>query len=256
VRAPDASAGQVRSAQPQAGVPSRDNHNSHAVLDLLCAGATTIVAPRARPRRHPIGVSASNHPVGVVQQSGAQPQDLSTSKGASYASPTPDMSRLLLAVYESEDTAEHVLGVLRAQSEVLSASLDSAATIRLRRDSRFAVIKTEHPRSSTSFWGVFWEVFFGLVFGISDPAPADNSHLAQLFGAIDRAGLDTAFRARVRRALESGNSALAVFAMNWNADASINQVYLRPHACVRAWMSPAQERELLTELGRLPPDDG
>jgi uncharacterized membrane protein len=176
-----------------------------------------------------------NHPIGVVPA--CQPE-----RHAAL------MSELLLAVYEREDTAEHVLGVLRAQGDALAASLDSAAIIRVGRD-RVTVIRTEHPRSTASFWGVFWEALFGLIFRVPAPAPADNSHLGQLFGTIERAGLDACFRARVRAVLHRGGSALALFALNWNTEALLSQLYLRPDALVRAWLSPEQDLELMREVG-------
>src|SRR5262249_43160893 len=101
-------------------------------------------------------------------------------KGATYASFEPDMSQLLLAVYHSEDTAEHVLGVLRAQGDELTASLESAAVVKRQRDCTLTVIRTEQPRSA-AFWGVFWEAFFGLCFRVPDPAPAASSNLGQFF---------------------------------------------------------------------------
>ena len=165
------------------------------------------------------------------------------------------MSKLLLAVYQSEDTAEHVLGVLRAQGDELTASLESAAIVRLRGDSSFTVIRTEPAGSSGSFWGVFWEALFGLTFRVTDRAPARDSNVGQLFGTIERAGLDERFRARVRRALRRGGSALALFALNWNTESLINQLYLRPDAYVRARLSPEQDFELLKELGRVPPEE-
>ena len=67
------------------------------------------------------------------------------------------MSQLVLAVYRGEDTAEHVLGVLRAQDDAFTSNLESLAVVRLRRDSTFTVTTTEPPRSTASFWGVFWK---------------------------------------------------------------------------------------------------
>jgi uncharacterized membrane protein len=165
------------------------------------------------------------------------------------------MTQLLLAVYAGEDTAEHVLGVLRAQADELTASLESAAIIRVRADRSFTVIRTEYANSSGSFWGVFWEALFGLVFREPARAPAIDSNVGQLFGIIERAGLDERFRARVRRALRSGTSALGIVALNWTTEAMLNQLFLRPAASVRARLSPEQEVELLKELGRFPAHD-
>jgi uncharacterized membrane protein len=165
------------------------------------------------------------------------------------------MTQLLLAVYASEDTAEHVLGVLRAQHDERTASLESAAIIRMRGDRSFTVIRTEYANSSGSFWGVFWEALFGLVFREPDRAPATDSNLGQLFGIIERAGLDERFRARVRRALRSGTSALGIVALNWTTEAQLNQLFLKPDASVRARLSPEQAVELLKELGSVLADE-
>ncbi len=168
------------------------------------------------------------------------------------------MSELLLAVYDAEDTAEHVLGVLHAQGEVPRASLDSAAVVRLK-DSVFTIIRTEDPQSSHSFWGVFWEALFGLILRAPPAAagsgPDSGSHLGRLFGTIERAGLDETFRDRARQVLQRGTSALALFALNWNTQALLDQLFLRPDASVRVWLSPQQTSELLREWGGLPLED-
>jgi uncharacterized membrane protein len=165
------------------------------------------------------------------------------------------MSQLLVAVYEGEQTAEHVLGVLQAQGDALAASLESAAVFRHQRDSSFTMIRTEPSGSSGSFWGVFWEVLFGLVFRAPDRSPTSTSNLGQLFETIERAGLDERFRARVRRALSKGKSALGLFALNWNTESLINAQFLRPEELVRVHLSPEQDVELLNELGRFRSDE-
>jgi uncharacterized membrane protein len=160
------------------------------------------------------------------------------------------MSELLLAVYSTETTAEHVLPILRTRCQALKATLESAATVRVSSDCQFTVTSTGRPQSNTWFWGLFWGAFFGLVFRLPDPAPAPNSNLGQLFRTFERAGLDRRFRAHVRQQLHCGSSALGLFGLNWSTEPSINQLLLRPDACVRAWLSP--ELELLHELG-VPP---
>jgi uncharacterized membrane protein len=158
------------------------------------------------------------------------------------------MSQLLLAVYRGEETAEHVLGALRAQDAVFTADLESLAVVCLRRDATFTVI-TEPSRSTASFWGVFWEALFGLIFGVPDRPPATSSNLGQLLGTMERAGLDVQFRTRVRRVLRRGSAALGVFADSRAAECLITQPYLRPQACVCVRLLPEQDVELLKELG-------
>jgi Protein of unknown function (DUF1269) len=97
-----------------------------------------------------------------------------------------------------------------------------------------------HPEQQRrgSFWGVFWEALFGLVFCDPDRAPATDSNLGHLLGIIERAGQDERFRARVRRTLRSVTSALGIFALNWNTDVLINQLFLKPDAYVRVGYRP------------------
>lgn len=159
------------------------------------------------------------------------------------------MSQLVLAVYRGEDTAEHVLGVLRAQDDAFTSNLESLAVVRLRRDSTFTVTTTEPPRSTASFWGVFWEALFGLIFEVPERPPATSSSLGQLFGTMERAGLDERFRRRARRALRRGSSALGLYALDRATEPLISQPLLRPHACVCAPLAPSEDVELLRELG-------
>jgi uncharacterized membrane protein len=157
------------------------------------------------------------------------------------------MSQLLLAVYRGEETAQHVLGVLRAQDAAFADNLESLAVVSMRRDATFSVI-TE-PSRSTSFWGVFWEALFGLTFGVSERVPATGSSVGRLFRAMERAGFDVHFRARIRRTLRRGSSALGLVAGDLVSEALIAQPYLRPRASVRARLLPDQDVELLRELG-------
>jgi uncharacterized membrane protein len=164
------------------------------------------------------------------------------------------MSELALAVYGTEDTAEHVLGVLRAHEEELPVDLDSAGIVRIRADGGFAVITTDRPGSGSSFWGVFWEAFFGLVLRVPTAGTSYGENLGGLFGAIDRAGLDADFRDRVRCALGRGCSGLGLIATNWEPEPLLNQVFLRPGSLLRASLSVEQDWELVRELGGIPTD--
>ena len=165
-----------------------------------------------------------------------------------------NVTDLLVAVYGREDTAAHVLGVLRAQGEVPAASLESAAVIQRWRNGEITVIRTEDPRTPGSFWGVFWEALFGLIFHTPTPAPAHSSNLGRFFGTLERAGLDERFRASVRQTLGCSTSALALLVLNWNTESLLSQLYLRPDAFVRARLASQQDVVLLRELGGLPPD--
>jgi uncharacterized membrane protein len=169
------------------------------------------------------------------------------------------MSELLLAVYEREDTAAHVLGVLRAQPSCpdASPSLASAAVISIEPDGTYTVITTDRPGSATSFWGVFWESLFGLVFLVPTPGSAHSAgpSLGGLFGTLERAGLDVRFRNQVSRSLRPGCSALALLASHWAIDTIIRRLSLAPVELVRTTLSPEQDLELMTELGGAPLGD-
>jgi uncharacterized membrane protein len=163
------------------------------------------------------------------------------------------MSDVIVATYAREDAAEHVLGVLRAHQHVLAGELDTSATVRVAGDGAYTVTLTDWQRSSTAFWGVFWEALFGLVFLVPTPGMEYGANLGGLFGAIDRAGLDAAFRARLRSALGVRTSGLAVIATGWNAELMLRQFPVRPVALITASLVLDQDAELIRELGGPPP---
>src|SRR5688572_14212767 len=84
----------------------------------------------------------ANHPVGVVRwllAGGTMPSE----RGSTYAWRQRVMTELMLAVYASEDTAEHVLGVLLAQGQSVAARLESAIVLRRHADCDFTLVRTE-----------------------------------------------------------------------------------------------------------------
>jgi uncharacterized membrane protein len=165
------------------------------------------------------------------------------------------MSELILAVYDCEDTAEHVLGVLRAQRDELLADLSSAALIRIGADGSMTITTTDHPGSRSSFWGVLWEALFGLVFLVPAPGTSYGANLGGLLGAIERSGVNADFRAVVRDALERGSSGLALVAIDWDATLLLDHLYVRPHALLRATLSLERDAQLVQELGGFPAPD-
>jgi uncharacterized membrane protein len=163
------------------------------------------------------------------------------------------MTELVLAVYDRAETAEHVLGLLQEQADESPIDFDAGAIIRINANGAFTVTTMDRPASGGSFWGVFWEALFGLIFRVPRPGTAYGENLGGLFGAIDRAGLDSDFRARVRNAVGAPCSVLGFLAIDWNPDLVFDQAYLKPETLVRAALSPQQEAELLTELSEAPP---
>jgi len=163
------------------------------------------------------------------------------------------MSELVLATYTSEETAEHVFGVLNAHRLELPGPLDSTATVRVAADGRYTVMMTDRNEWTASYWGVLWEALFGLVFLVPAPGTTYGSALGGLFGAIDRAGLDAGFRTHVRAALEHQSSGLAVIATGWDPALVLSDFFLRPRAIVRATIVLDENSELMRELGGVPP---
>ena len=159
------------------------------------------------------------------------------------------MSEFVVAAYDDQATAEHVLGLLRAQRDELNADLTSVAIVRVGNDGGVTVIATARPGSANSFSGVFWEIFFGLVFLVPTPCTGYGSNLGGLFGAIDRAGLDDDFRVQVRSAFQHGCSGLAVRAIDWDPVPVLDQLYVRPDLMLRRSLSSEQDAELVRELG-------
>jgi uncharacterized membrane protein len=162
------------------------------------------------------------------------------------------MSEFVLAAYDREDTADHVLGLLRAHSDDLPADLDAVAVVRIGTDGGFTVTTTDRPGLGGSFWGVFFEALFGLVFLVPTPGTAYGPNLGGLFGAIDRAGLDEDFRTQVRATLRRPGSGLTFMATDWDPELVLDQLYLRPDGLLRTSLSSAQDAELVHELGGAP----
>jgi uncharacterized membrane protein len=165
------------------------------------------------------------------------------------------VSELVLAVYDSPDTAEHVLGVLRARPDELPLDLSSAATVRVGDDGEYTVITTDRPGTRSALWGVLWEALFALVFIVPTPGTTYGFNLAGLFGAIDQMGLGEDFRADVRSALGHRCSGLVFLATDWDAGLVLHQLYLRPDSLVQVSLSPEQVGALVSELGGGPSGD-
>jgi uncharacterized membrane protein len=159
------------------------------------------------------------------------------------------MSKFVLAAYDREDTADHVLGVLQAHSDELPVDLDAVAVVRLAVDGGFSVTTNDRPGVHGSFLGVFFEALFGLIFLVPSPGTAYGPNLGGLFGIIDRAGLDNDFRAHVRAALPRPGSGLTFLATNWRPELVLDQVYLRPDTLLSRSLSRTQDGELVRELG-------
>ena len=85
------------------------------------------------------------------------------------------MSELVLAVYDREDTAEHVLALIHAQRDDVQIDFESAAIVRVGTDGGITVTTTDQLGSGKSLWGVLWEALFGLIFLV--PGPADGLRL-------------------------------------------------------------------------------
>ena len=85
------------------------------------------------------------------------------------------MSELVLAVYDREDTAEHVLALIHAQRDDVQIDFESAAIVRVGTDGGITVTTTDQLGSGKSLWGVLWEALFGLIFLV----PARGRHTAR-----------------------------------------------------------------------------
>jgi uncharacterized membrane protein len=171
--------------------------------------------------------------------------------GFTHAHGASIVSELVVAAYDREDTAAHVLGVLRAHSDELSLDLDSIAIVRVDRAGRFTVTTTAGPHTGNSSWGVLWGALFELVFVVPTAGAAYGPSLGAVFGTLDRAGLDADFRGRVRSALGSGTSGLAFFVVEVDPTPVLDRLPTHPSALVRRSLSLEQDAELMHELGGL-----
>ena len=165
------------------------------------------------------------------------------------------MSEFLLAGYNREDAAAHVLGVLRAHSDDLPFDLDSTAIVRVGDDGLHAITTMVGPGVRRTSSGVLWGALFELIFAVPLPGTAYGPNLGGVFGALDRAGLDADFRDKARHMLGRKTSCLAFFVVNGDPELALNRLSARPNSVLRVSMSRAQEAELVRELGGSLPDE-
>jgi len=165
------------------------------------------------------------------------------------------MSEFLLAGYSQEDTAAHVLGILRAHSDDLAFDLDSTAIVRVGADGLHTVSTMAGSGVRRTYSGVLWGALFELIFVVPLPGAAYGPSLGGIFGALDRAGLDADFRDRARRMLGRETSCLAFLAVNGDPELALNRLSARPSSVLRVSMSRTQETALVCELGGVLPDD-
>jgi len=163
------------------------------------------------------------------------------------------VSEFVLAGYNREDVAAHVLGILRAQRDDHALDLDSTAVVRVGADGQFAITTMAGPRLHRTPSGVLWGALFELIFVVPLPGVAYGPNLGGVFGALDRAGLDAGFRARARGMLGRQTSCLAFLALSGDPEVALQRVATHPSSVLRVSMSRAQEAELIQELGGIPP---
>ena len=87
------------------------------------------------------------------------------------------------------------------------------------------------------------------------PGTAYGPNVGGVFGALDRAGLDADFRARVRVILGRQTSCLAFLALSGDPEVALHRLWTQPSSVLRVSMSGAQEAELIRELGGIPRSD-
>ena len=163
------------------------------------------------------------------------------------------MSEFLLAGYNREDAAAHVLGVLRAHSDDLAIDLDSTGIVRVGADGRFTVTTMAGPGTHRgTSWAVLWSALFELVFAVPVAGTAYGSSLGGVFGALERAGIDTDVRTRVRDMLGPRTSGLAFLTASVDPEPVLDRLSVHPTAVLRVLLSAEQDAELVMELGGIP----
>jgi uncharacterized membrane protein len=119
------------------------------------------------------------------------------------------MSELLLLVLDGEDAAGNVLRELDRRTAE-QADIRSCALVSIGADGRVTVTTTGRPGSESAFWGMLWEALFSLVFLVPEAGSGYGPNVGELFGALDRAGIDEHVRARIRESLGPRSSAVAM----------------------------------------------
>src|SRR5262245_59082490 len=105
--------------------------------------------------------------------------------------------------------------------------------------------------SGTS-WAVLWSALFELVFAVPVAGTAYGSSLGGVFGALERAGIDTDIRARAHDMLGPGTSGLAFLTSSVDPEPALNRLSVHPTGVLRVPLSAEQDAELAMELGGSP----
>ena len=122
------------------------------------------------------------------------------------------MSDLIIIGYDDESTAERAFAEVERLQRDLVLDLDAAAVVH-RTESGKLKVETPHEHAGLAggaLWGVLFGTLFGLIFFIPIIGLVTGGVLGALFGAMNDAGIDEAFRNRVRDLLQPGKSALVM----------------------------------------------
>lgn len=122
------------------------------------------------------------------------------------------MTVLLFFSFEHPESAAGVSERLRTSRQLRDDDVHSCALVAVGRDGRLGITTTDTPGAGSPLWGLFWEALFGLTVLVPEPRSSYGTSVGEIFGAIDRAGIDAAVRTRLRMLLRPGSSGLAIVA--------------------------------------------
>ncbi len=161
---------------------------------------------------------------------------------------SPEVSELLLSVYEGPGSAARALGDLRAGCLDVDC-FASAATVSVADSGSYAVETTGRPGSARGLPGLFWDALFGLILVVPAPGSSYGPSAGALLGTLISAGVNEGFLARGREALVPGTSAVGLLLRDQDQDEDLGP--LREHAgtLIVTALAPGHEAALEREFG-------
>ena len=161
------------------------------------------------------------------------------------------MADLIVIAFDTEAEAEAAYNTVQDLNNDLVVQLAGLALVKVDGEGK---TKVEYPGGNASVGlGAAGGALFGALIGILFLVPIAGLLFGGLFGALfaglDKSGIDSSFRARVKDVVSAGKSAVVLYATKLTEDKFA--AALKPYngTVVQTSLSEDVERELIHDLG-------
>lgn len=160
------------------------------------------------------------------------------------------MADLIVIAFDSESDAEGAYNTVQQLQDDLVVQLAGLALVKVNEKGKTSV---EYPGGLAGIGlGAAGGALFGTLIGVLFFVPVAGLVLGgvvgALFAGLDKAGMDSEFRRRVRDAVSEGKSAVVIYATKLTADRFAAALAPYHGTIMQTSLSEAQERELAHDL--------